>query len=132
MAWDKESLGKMQICENSVWRHILGCPGYTPICAMREDIGASTMDIREMKTKLKCVRYIMNGPNELLKNVFVRMYKDNKDTLIKGIKIYLQRLKIDCLNNLIIMNEKNLTLIKEYDNYWLEELQEKSTLQLYS
>ena len=133
VAWDKESLGKMQKCENSVWRHILGCPGYTPICAMRGDIGASTMDIREMKTKLKYVRYIMNGPNELLKNVFVRMYNDNKDTLIKGIKMYLQRLKIDSLNNLIIMNEKNLlTLIKEYDNKnWLEELEEKSTLQLY-
>ena len=42
---------------------------------------------------------------------------DNKDILIKGMKMYLPRLKIDSLNNLIIMNEKNLlTLIKEYDS----------------
>jgi len=74
--WNKDELEKLQRSENSVWRHLLGCPGYTPIAAMRGDIGSSCMYSRDMKSKLKYARYIMNDACDLVRRVFELMFED--------------------------------------------------------
>ena len=133
VTWDKGGLRTLQRIENNVWRHILGCPGYTPICAMRGDIGSSTMSIRVMKSKLKYIRYVVSEGNELLKGIFLDMYYRGRDPLIREIKGYLEELGIANLEQLVSLDEKDLmNLIRSYDsNKWLEELNEKSTLSVY-
>ena len=132
--WDKTSVGKIQISENNVWRNILGCPGYTPVSAMRGDIGSSTMNIRMMKNKLKYARYVMLKGHDLLKSVFLKMYNEGKDIMIKEIKEYMEQLEIVNLEVLVSLNDTELLgRIKRYDtNKWLDELREKETLQIYS
>ena len=132
--WDKTAIGKLQTNENNVWRNILGCPGYTPIAAMRGDIGASTMKIRIMKNKLKYTRYIMSKGNELLRGIFLNMYNQNRDSLIREIRGYMEELDIGSLDMLVNLNENSLlNLIRSYDsNKWLEDIRSKSTLNIYT
>ena len=52
-----------------MWRFILGGPGYVTVTAMRGEMGATTVRIRDMKAKLKYVRSVMRGKNR----------KSNKD-----------------------------------------------------
>ena len=131
--WNKTELQKLQRAENSVWRHILGAPGYAPVTAMRGDIGASCMNARDMKTKLKYVRYIMRGSNELLKSVFKDIFNKNKDKLIRIISEYMSDLKFSGMSDFMSINESELERrINEYDEkMWIEEINEKSTLVLY-
>ena len=132
--WDKTGIGKLQTNENNVWRNILGCPGYTPISAMRGDIGASTMQIRIMKNKLKYTRYIMSKGNQLLRDIFLNMYNQNRDALIREIRGYMVELDIGSLDMLLSLNEISLVnMIRSYDsNKWLEDIRRKSTLSIYT
>ena len=50
--YTKEQLNKIQVTENQVYRYLLGAPKHTPICTFRGEIGASSIIIRDMKTKL--------------------------------------------------------------------------------
>ena len=133
VTWNRTELQQLQRTENNVWRHILGAPGYTPVTAMRGDIGASCMNARDMKTKLKYVRYVLSSSCELLKFVFEEMYEKGNDKLIKIIKGYMEDLEITNLNQLTNMNDGELIKkINQYDEMkWIEEMNEKSTLEMY-
>lgn len=131
--YDKTSVDKFQRCENNVWRNVLGCPGYTPVAAIRGDIGSSSISTRIMKSKLKYTRYVMNSQNELLKKIFLDMFNENRDTFIKEVKLYMSHLNLENLDDMDDISEKDLDgMIREFDSRnWLEDLQSKSTLHVY-
>ena len=51
MVWTREEKKRLQIVENKVWRQILGAPMYTPVAALQGEVGASTVEGRDMKIK---------------------------------------------------------------------------------
>ena len=134
ITWNKKELDTLQRIENNVWRVVLGAPGYTPIAALRGDVGCSNMVGRDRKNKLKYVKYILNGSSDLMKHVFNDMYNTGKDNLIRTIKNYMMELGIDNLNQLMELSDSALlNRINELDEReWLHELQEKSSLRLYA
>ena len=67
VTWKKEELRRLQVQENAVWRKILGAPSYASVAALRGEIGTSTMLARDMKGKLKFVKHLLEGKNELAK-----------------------------------------------------------------
>lgn len=46
-----------------VWRQILGALGYVAVEALRGDIGCSTIEERDAKSKLCYVRHVTEGKN---------------------------------------------------------------------
>ena len=69
ICWTNTELDKFQRKENEVWRKVLGAPGYTPLVAMRGDIGVSNILTRDIKEKLRYVQGILVGNNEILKRI---------------------------------------------------------------
>ena len=53
--WNRGELEELQRVENKVWRQILGAPSYVAVAALRGELGASNMIMRDMKTKLNMV-----------------------------------------------------------------------------
>ena len=53
-------------------------PGYAPVATLRGEIGTSTVREREIKSKLKFAKYLMNAENELVREVFGRMIEEEK------------------------------------------------------
>ena len=51
--WTKEKRKHLQRVENRVCRQILGAPVYTPVAALQGEIGATSVEGRDMKMKLK-------------------------------------------------------------------------------
>ena len=58
----EDEINKLRRIENSVWRQILGAPGYAPICTLRGEIGTSlTLRLRQQYfhySLLKIRRYL--------------------------------------------------------------------------
>ena len=63
----------MQRVENKVWRQILGAPGYTPVVALQEEIGASTVRGKDMKIKITFAQYMFRTRNGLLEGIIRKM-----------------------------------------------------------
>lgn len=134
VTWSKAELEKLQKIENSVWRCLLGAPGYTPIAAMRGDVGASCMNIRDVKTKLKYVKYAMQSSNEMLRVVMGEMLLDAKDEYVRKIKEYLNLLEIENVEELVNLTNRQIEMKSRGrdEMAWKEELSAKSTLEIYS
>ena len=81
IVWSRNELERLQRDENKVWKFILGTPSCT----------ASCMKMRDAKTKLKYVRYVMkDSPCNLSRIVLEDMLDKGRDGLAKStyIKIY--------------------------------------------
>lgn len=72
LTWNKNELVELQREENKVWRFILGAPGYVSIAALRGELGASNMVMRDMKTKLKYVKCMEWRNRKLDRNYYKR------------------------------------------------------------
>lgn len=134
VTWTRSELEHLQRMENSVWRCILGAPGYTPVTAMRGDIGASAMVTRDMKTKLKYIRYALNSGNQMLRTVMEEMLYMKTDSYVKKIEEYIQEIGIASIERLLELTDVQVDkLIRDYDKgIWLREMEQKKTLELYS
>ena len=69
MKINKKDIEKLQIIENNVYRKILKAASYTPVGALRGEVGSSMMKTRLIKGKLTYYRGIFNRNNELLKEI---------------------------------------------------------------
>ena len=68
VVWTREEVKQMQRVENRVWRQIVGAPEYTPVVALQGEIGASTVDGRDMKIKMTFAQYMLRTMNGLLRS----------------------------------------------------------------
>ena len=66
VVWTKNERKQLQRVENRIWRHILGAPIYTLVAALQGEIGASLVEGRDMKMKLRFANYMANPANGLL------------------------------------------------------------------
>ena len=71
VVWTREEVKQMHRVGNRVWRQILGAPEYTPVVALQEEIGASTVEGRDMKIKLTFAQYMLRTKNGLLHESYI-------------------------------------------------------------
>ena len=132
IAFTKEEINKLQVIENRSYRIILRAPQFTPVCALRAEVGASSCYTRDIKSKLGYVKYIMkeNG-NPLIKEIFIDMYEKQSTSWARTIKAYLKEVNLNIQG---LKNTKNIDkVIKKIDSrIWKEEIQKKVTLTYYN
>ena len=80
---------KLQVIENGVFRQILGAPKYAPNAASRREVGASLMTMRVKTGRLQYTRSILQGTNQLLKEVLTAMMEDDKNKWMKTTHAYI-------------------------------------------
>lgn len=134
VTWSKTELEIMQRAENSVWRCVLGAPSYTPVASMRGEIGSSTMENRDMKTKIKYVRYLMRSGNEMMRVIIRDLMSFKTDPYVKKIEEYLVTLNVGNIEELMRLSDRQVEeKIKINDDMiWREDILGKTTLVHYA
>lgn len=128
----EKEIGKLQVIENSVYRHILGAPGYAASATLRGEVGASSMKARIIKERIMYVKGITEGRNDLLKEVLRKMMENNESKWMKTTKKYANEIGIKM---------EEVKLMKKYDiekriniwdtKKWKEEMERKTSLNIY-
>ena len=132
MCFNKEFIKEMQIIENGVFRKILGARDHTPNTALRGDLGASLMESRFMQTKLLFVKSIMDGENELLKEILYNIRGDNKNLWNKKLNDYLSVLRIRFNRLKIMSNQEIIKVTRNFDTEnWVKEIEKKTSIRIY-
>ena len=75
----QEDIKKLQIIENGVYRKKLGGGWSTPIVTLRGEMGSSMMESRIMENKILLVKSIIDGKNELMKEILINMRENKKE-----------------------------------------------------
>ena len=73
MDFTKDEIEKMQVYENSVMRRMLRARSYSPVCALRGEVGASLMMTRIMKERLNYENSLCCDRNLLLKEIYIEI-----------------------------------------------------------
>ena len=126
--WTMEEEKQMQRVENRVWRHILGAPEYTPVVALQREIGASTVEGRDMKIKMTFAQYMLRTKNGLLRAIFKKMLEEARPKKwIRQFRQYMGELGLGLLQ----VGEMGGAVSGWEGDRWRREVESKSTLQLY-
>ena len=122
----------LQRTENRVNRMILRAARYAPNTTVRGEIGSSTMDSRIIESKFLLIKSIINGDNELVKEVLIRTLKE--DNNIWNTKLRSQLGKVNMTEeDLWNMSKENIRRrIREVDKAnWVKEMEKIKTLNVY-
>ena len=92
---NQDEIEKLQVIENGVYRKILRAASYTPIGALRGEIGSSSMKSRIIKGKIMYYKSIIERENELLHEL---IEKPNCN-LVKEVKKNLEIVNINDIKN---------------------------------
>ena len=99
---------------------------------MRGDIGASTVEAKDMKCKLKYVQHVYGNQSDFLKKTSNKII-DSSHPLGRKVLGYLEVLNISTVSDLTEMSEGDL--YRRIDDLihreWIVKLNERSTLRLY-
>ena len=72
--WTQEKMGELEIKENCVWTQVPGAPRHTPMAAvLQAEGGTSSVTARDMKTKVTCMKHIMDGESDRQRPIFGEM-----------------------------------------------------------
>ena len=128
----KKEISNLQTKENDCYRTILGAKRGTATSALRGEIGSSLMETRFIESRLMLVKSIIEGKNELLKEVLKRIRKDKKNIWNKRLEEYLKIIDLK-YEDIISMSQKDIKQkIKKRDNeLWEKDLTEKASLNRY-
>ena len=73
----EKEIERLQRIENGVYRQILQAPTYAPVCTLRGEIGSSSMKSRLIKDRFMYLRSVMEGENDLLKEIVREMIHED-------------------------------------------------------
>ena len=120
--FNQEDINKLQIIENGVYRKILGGGWSTPIVTLRGEMGSSMMESRIMENKILLVKSIIDGKNELMKEILINMRENEKEIKNKNsgywidrLDKYLEKVGIDYRE---IKNMKKIEIRKKIREYF--------------
>ena len=128
----KLEIAKLQTKEYDCYRTILGAKKSAAVAAVRGEIGSSLIETRLMESRLRFVRSIQNGNNNLVKEILQRTRADKSNPWKKKLDDYMYKsgIKFDEIQYLSQEEIKKKT--RRYDNkLWKEELDQKVTLDRY-
>ena len=133
MVWKRSERDRLQRIENGVWRKVFAAPSYTPVAALQGEIGCSSVYARDMKEKLKFVKYVMGCESRVVRVVFQQM----RDTVRPGawmrlVNGYMSELGLNCERLRDMKNEEIVAAVNEWEHVrWRSEVESKSTLVFY-
>jgi len=132
MSWKQKEIDELQVIENGALRKILCGRSYTPICALRGEVGSSLMETRIIKNRLKYDHYLRHGGNKMLEIIREDM-ENKKHSWIRETKKYGEKVEIGKDRR---CNEKMIDHIdrkcREYDtSEWRKEVETKTSLYIY-
>ena len=133
MTFKAKEISKLQIAENTAYRNILEARRNTPISALRGEIGSSLMETRIMESKLLFTKHILEGSNNLTKQILKESRMKKNNIYNRTLSKYLKKLNIyyEELNSLSKENIKNRA--REWDiEKWKEDMESKSTTERHS
>ena len=126
-------INKLQVIENGVFRQMLGAPKYAPNAALRGEVGASLMSTRVITGRLQYVRSILQGKNQLLKEVVIEMTENDQNKWMKTTMTYMREAGLKMQDLYKIGKEALKTRMKNQDTEkWIKEIRSKTTLTLYA
>ena len=124
-----KDINNLQTIENNVYRKILRAASYTPIGALRGEVGSSLMKTRIMKGKLIYFRGIFDRSNELLKEIV----RNHKCKLTKEIDNLLQEIGLTKREFMLCNINDIKRKCKEWDDLkWKEDNEKKVSLAIYN
>ena len=129
--WKKREIEKLQVQQNNVCRKIMAAPRWATICALRGEIGISSMVDRINQNRLQYIRNRLKGGNELIKVIVEELennkgkWKMNSERLCSKYKLDKEKIGEYTHNDIKI---KIRTIETEK---WKEEMEKKKTLVLY-
>ena len=123
----------MQRVENRVSRQILGAPEYTPVVALQGEIGASTVEGRDMKIKMTFAQYMLRTKNGLLRAMFEKMLEEARPKKwIRQFREYMGELGVGLLQVREMSAGEVGGAVNGWEgDRWRREVESRSTLQLY-
>ena len=132
MTFSSKEIGQLQVIENSAYRRILEARKYTPISAIRGEIGSSLMITRIMESKILLTKNILEGSNNLTKQILRVSRKDKSNIFNKTLSEYLKKLNIN-FDEISILSKVNIKKrAREWDTeIWKEDMRGKSSLKIY-
>ena len=126
----RDEIDKMQVYENSVMRRMLRARSYSPICALRGEVGASLMRTRIMKDRLNYEDSLCCERNLLLREIYVEISgrKSGWSVVTRG---YRKEVGLSEKRESVgreVISEK----VRKWDSEkWRSELECKSSLEIY-
>jgi len=132
--WTMTEKRKLQTTENGVWRQILGAPMYTPVAALQGEVGASSMESRDMKIKMMFAKYMMDTENGLVKEIFEVMREDEKPKRwMRQVRGYLGELQLTWAGLRRMSKKQIKEAINEWETVrWRGRVESRSTLEIYA
>ena len=123
---------KLQQIENGVGRKILGAPKYAAVATLRGEIGMSEMRSRIAGARLRYVKGIEEGKNELLKKIVEVMREDESNKWMKETKRNMSEVGVNERNFWRMEKREIKNKEREMDSKrWEEEIKGKSSLEIY-
>ena len=132
MSVNKDFIKQLQTIENGVFMKIFTARDHTPNTVLRGEIGSSLMETRFIQTKLLFVNNILEGENELIKQILYNTIEDNKNTWKRKFKDYLRDLNIS-FNRLTRMSMQEIKdKARNVDTEkWNREIEKKTSIHIY-
>ena len=128
----EREIRQLQICENGVLRQILGAPRYSPICTLRGEVGTSLMKARIMEGHLQFLRSTMQGSNDLTRKVARLEFEARRSTWAKTTRGYMESVGMSITELERVSKHSLKKHIRKWDDrQWKEELEAKSSIELY-
>jgi len=130
MVWKKDERERMQRIENGVWRRVFGVPTYTPVAALQGEIGCSGVEARDMKGKLKLLKYLMGCESGVTRKVFEGVRLGGRvNPWMRVVNRYLDELGMTCDRVKMMTNGEIVKAVNDWEHVrWRGEVQSKSTL----
>ena len=105
--WLKSDLDTLQRIEYSVWRQVLGAPRYVALETLRGEVGCSTFEERNIKSKFSYINYVKNDGAALVQKVLETRMEDERDPWTKTVHTCLKKLNLT-LSRVIHMNKEEI------------------------
>ena len=85
ITYNKNEIADLQKAKNQAYRQILGAPRYSPVCALRAEIGSSLIESRDKVNKINFTKHILQSENELLRSISELDFNDKTRKLTKTV-----------------------------------------------
>ncbi|XP_068218538.1 golgin subfamily A member 6-like protein 6 [Palaemon carinicauda] len=128
----ESEIKRLQQIENGVGRKILGAPSYAAVATLRGEIGMSEMKTRIAGGRLRFVKGIEEGRNDLLKTILEEMKENENNRWMKETKKWIKDMEMNDRTFRRMGREELKAKIREVDGKkWRDEIKEKNSLEIY-
>lgn len=133
IAWRKNEREKLQRIENGVWRRVFKAASHTPVVALQGEIGCSSVEARDMRSKVGFVRYLIGCENSICRRMMERMIGGSRGGFwMRMVSEYMESLDLT-FEELAGMNREAVVgRVREWDTErWRSGVESRETLEGY-